>query len=413
MRSGFEWGLERFAPSSSAASKRGVANLKAPFMLNFELTQEQRTLVEETRRFTREKIIPVAAEADKTHQFPMDTFKEAWEMGLVNPTVPQEYGGAGLRELENVLLTEELAFGCTGIQTSLTANTLAATPLLIAGNDQQKKKYLGMLTSEPMFASYAITESAAGSDAAGIQTRARKDGNDWIIHGEKIYITNGTWARWYIVFATVDPELRHNGIMGFVVDRDAPGVSVGKTEDKLGQRASNTAVINFDDVRVPSSNVLAEEGHGFKLAMQTFDRTRPDIGAGACGLMRRALEESIAYAKERKTFGVPIAEHQMVQAMIADMGIKYEATRLMVWKAAWQVDKGSRNSLVASYAKAFGADSAMQVATDAVQVFGGNGYITEYPVEKLMRDAKILQIYEGTSQIQRMVIAKNLFAGAR
>lgn len=382
-------------------------------MLDFELTTEQKTLVDETRRFTREKIIPVAAEADKKHEFPMDVFKEAWELGFVGPTIPEEYGGAGMTEIDNVLLTEELAFGCTGIQTSMTANTLAATPIMMAGNEEQKKKYLGLLTSEPVFASYAITESAAGSDAAGIQTRVRKDGNDYVINGEKIYITNGAWARWYVVFATVDPARRHKGIMAFVVDRDAPGVSVGKTEDKLGQRASNTAVINFEDVRVPSANLLAEEGHGFKLAMQTFDRTRPDIGAGACGIMRRALEESIAYALERKTFGVPIAEHQMVQAMIAEMGIKYEATRLLVLKAAWQIDQGGRNSLVASYSKAFGADSAMQVATDAVQVFGGNGYITEYPVEKLMRDAKILQIYEGTSQIQRMVIAKNLFAGVR
>lgn len=382
-------------------------------MLNFELTPEQKTLVEETRRFTREKIIPIAAEADKTHEFPMDVYKEAWEMGLVGPNIPEEFGGAGMGEVDHVLLTEELAFGCTGIQTSMTANVLAATPILIAGTDEQKRKYLGMLTSEPVFAAYALTEPAAGSDAAGIQARCRKDGNDWIVTGSKCFITNAAWASWYIVFATTDPALRHSGIMAFVIDRDSTGVSVGKTEDKLGQRASNTAVVNFDEVRVPGANVLAEAGHGFKLAMQTFDRTRPDIGAGACGLIRRAMEESIAYALERKTFGVPIAEHQMVQAMIAEMGIKYEATRLLVHKSAWQIDQGGRNSLVASYSKAFGADSAMQVATDAVQVFGGNGYITEYPVEKLMRDAKILQIYEGTSQIQRMVIAKNLFAGVR
>ena len=382
-------------------------------MLNFELTPEQKILVEETRRFTREKIIPIAGEADKTHEFPMDVFNEAWELGLVGPNIPEEYGGAGLGEVDHVLLTEELAFGCTGIQTSFTANALAATPILIAGNDAQKKKYLGMLTSEPVFAAYALTEPGAGSDAAAIQTRCRKDVNDWIVSGSKCFITNAAWARWYIVFATVDPALRHSGIMAFVIDRDAKGVSVGKTEDKLGQRASNTAVVNFDDVRVSTDNVLAEEGHGFKLAMRTFDRTRPDIGAGACGLMRRALEESIAYALERKTFGVPIAQHQMVQAMIAEMGIKYEATRLLVHKSAWQIDHGGTNSLVASYSKAFGADSAMQVATDAVQVFGGNGYITEYPVEKLMRDAKILQIYEGTSQIQRMVSAKNPFAGVR
>ena len=380
-------------------------------MLNFELTPEQKTLVDETRRFTREKIIPIAGEADKTHEFPMDIYKEAWELGLVGPNIPEAYGGAGMGEVDHVLLTEELAFGCTGIQTSMTANVLAATPILIAGNDAQKKKYLGMLTSEPVFAAYALTEPAAGSDAAGIQARCRKDGNDWIVSGSKCFITNAAWASWYIVFATVDPSLRHSGIMAFVIDRDSQGVSVGKTEDKLGQRASNTAVVNFDDVRVPGDNVLAEEGHGFKLAMQTFDRTRPDIGAGACGLIRRALEESIAYALERKTFGVPIAEHQMVQALIAEMGIKYEATRLLVHKSAWQIDQGGRNSLVASYSKAFGADSAMQVATDAVQVFGGNGYITEYPVEKLMRDAKLMQIYEGTNQIQRVVIARELMKG--
>ena len=382
-------------------------------MVNFELTPEQKALVEETRSFTRERIIPIAGEADRTHEFPMDVYKEAWELGLVGPNIPEEFGGAGMGEVDHVLLTEELAFGCTGIQTSMTANVLAATPILIAGSDELKKKYLGMLTSEPVFAAYALTEPAAGSDAAGIQTRCHKDGNDWIVTGSKCYITNAAWASWYIVFATIDPSLRHGGIMAFVIDRDAEGVSVGKTEDKLGQRASNTAVVNFDEVRVPGANVLAEPSHGFKLAMHTFDRTRPDIGAGACGLIRRALEESIAYALERKTFGVPIAEHQMVQAMIAEMGIKYEATRLLVHKSAWQIDQGGRNSLVASYSKAFGADSAMQVAIDAVQVFGGNGYITEYPVEKLMRDAKILQIYEGTSQIQRMVIAKNLFAGVR
>ena len=382
-------------------------------MLSFELTEEQKALVDETRRFTKEKIIPIAAECDRKHTFPIDVFKEAWEMGLVAPGIPTEYGGNGVGEVEHVLITEELAYGCTGIQTSFTANTLAATPILVAGTEAQKKKYLGMLTAEPIFAAYAITEPAAGSDAAGIQSRAVKDGNDYIVTGSKCFITNGAWATWYTAFATIDPALGHKGIIAFIVDRDAPGVSVGKTEDKLGQRASNTAVINFDEVRIPAANILAEPGHGFKVAMQTFDRTRPDIAAGACGLMRRALDESIAYALERKTFGVPIAQHQMVQAMIAEMGIAYEATHLLMLKAAWMIDQGGRNSLTASYAKAFGADQAMRVATDAVQVFGGNGYITEYPVEKLMRDAKILQIYEGTSQIQRMVIAKNLFAGVR
>lgn len=382
-------------------------------MLSFELSDDQKALVEEARRFTKERIVPVAAECDKKHEFPVDVFKEAWELGFVCPNVPEAYGGSGLSELDHVLLVEEIAFGCTGIQTSITANTLAATPILVAGNEEQKKKYLGSVVKAPIFAAYALTEPAAGSDAAGIQTRCRKDGSDWILTGQKCFITNGSWADWYVVFATVDPAQRHKGIAAFIVDRDLPGVSVGKAEDKLGQRASDTATINFDEVRVPAANLLAPPGEGFKVAMQTFDRTRPDIGAGACGLMRRALEESIAYALERKTFGVPIAQHQMVQQMIADMGIRYEATRLMVHKSAAQIDQGGRNSLVASMSKAFGADAAMQTAVDAVQVFGGNGYITEYPVEKLMRDAKILQIYEGTSQIQRMVIAKNLLAGVK
>ena len=382
-------------------------------MLDFELSEEQKFLVETARRFTKERIIPIAAECDKKHEFPMEVFKEAWELGLVAPNIPEDAGGGGLSELDHVLLTEELAYGCTGIQTSMTANALAATPIIVAGTEAQKKKYLGMLTSEPCFAAYALTEPGAGSDAAAISTKATPDGDDWVVTGQKCFITNASWARWYLVFATVDTALKHKGIMAMVIDRDAEGVSVGKREDKLGQRASDTSTVNFDEVKVPKANVLAPAGKGFQLAMKTFDRTRPDIGAGACGLMRRALDESVAYALERKTFGKAIGEHQMVQLMLANMAIKYEATRLMVLKAAWMIDQGGKNSLVASYSKAFGADSAMEVAVDAVQVFGGNGYTTEYPVEKLMRDAKILQIYEGTSQIQRMVIAKNILAGVR
>lgn len=382
-------------------------------MISFEFSDEQKALIDSTRSFVKERIIPIAGECDQKSKFPNDVFKEAWELGIVNSTIPEAYGGTGLSEVDNVLLTEELAYGCTGIQTSITANILAATPIMVAGSEEQKKKYLGMLTSEACFAAYAITEPGAGSDAGGIQTRCEQKGSDWVLNGQKCFITNGSWAKWYIVFATVDASARHKGIAAFIVDRDAPGVSVGKKEDKLGQRASDTATIIFEDVKVPEANLLAPPGQGFQLAMKTFDRTRPDIASGACGIMRRALDESVAYALERKTFGVPIAQHQMVQSMIAEMAIKYEATRLLMLKAAWMVDKGGKNSITASYSKAFGADSAMQVATDAVQVFGGNGYMKEYPVEKLMRDAKILQIYEGTSQIQRMVIAKNLFAGVR
>lgn len=382
-------------------------------MLSFDLSDEQKALVETVRRFVRDRITPHAAEWDQKGVLPLDVLKAAWELGVTSPTIPEAYGGPGLGGLEQALITEELAYGCTGVQTSITCNTLAATPVMLGGSDEQKKKYLGMLSAEPALASYAITEPAAGSDAAGIQTRARQVGDDWVLDGQKCFITNASYARWYVVFATTDPAQRHKTIMAFIVDREMPGVSIGKKEDKLGQRASDTATVILEDVKVPKANVLAGPGDGFKLAMMTFDRTRPDIAAGACGLMRRALDESVRYALERKTFGVPIAQHQMVQVMLADMAITYEATRLLVLKAAWALHQGEKSSIVSSYSKAFGADGAMRVATDAVQIFGGNGYMKDYPVEKLMRDAKILQIYEGTSQIQRMVIARNVLAGIR
>jgi acyl-CoA dehydrogenase len=313
-------------------------------------------------------------------------------------------------ELENSLTVEELAYGCTGIQTSMLANVLALTPIKLGGSEEQKKKYLGMLAAEPIMASYATTEPDAGSDVAGLKTRFTQHGDDFVLNGQKSWITNANYARFYVIFATSNPELRHKGIAAFIVDRDTPGLRVGKKEDKLGQRASDTAQVFLEDVKVSKANLLAPEGKGFKLAMETFNQTRPDIGAGATGLMRRALDESVAYAKERKSFGQPIGQHQLVQWMLAEMAIRAEATRLLYQKAAWNLDNGVRDPIVSSYAKAFGADAAMQTAVDAVQVFGGNGYVKEYPVEKLMRDAKVLQIYEGTSQIQRLVIAKQLLA---
>jgi len=377
-------------------------------MIDFRISDEQRALVEMAARFTRERIIPVAAECDREARFPIDVFKDGWELGLVNPTVPPEYGGAGLGELDNAMIAEQLAYGCTGIQTSMLANTLALTPILLAGSEAQKKKYLGMLTSEPLFASYCTTEPTGGSDVAGLRTRFEKRGDDYVLNGEKCWITNASLASFYVVFATSNPELRHKGIAAFIVDRDTPGLTVGKHEDKMGQRASDTAAVSFEEVVVPKENLLAPEGEGFKLAMETFNQTRPDIGAMATGLQQRCLDESLAYARERKAFGQPIIEHQMVQAMVADMAIHCEATRLLYQKAAWNLDTGSRDPIVSSYAKAFGADRAMQTALDAVQIFGGNGYVKDYPVEKLMRDAKVLQIYEGTSQIQRVVIARSL-----
>ena len=377
-------------------------------MLGFNLTEEQQALVEMAKRFTKERIMPIAAECDRTATFPREVFEAGHELGLINPTVPSEYGGAALGELDNALIAEQLAYGCTGIQTSMLANTLALTPIKLAGSEEQKKKYLGMLTDGPVFASYCTTEPSGGSDVAGMKTRFERHGEDYVLNGEKSWITNASFASFYVVFASSNPEQRHKSIAAFIVDRDTAGLRVGKHEDKLGQRASDTAAIHFENVKVSKQNMLAGEGHGFKLAMETFNQTRPDIGAMAAGLMQRCLDESVAYAKERVTFGQPIIEHQMVQAMIADMAISTEATRLLYLKAAWNLDNGVRDPIVSSYAKAFGADRAMQSAIDAVQVFGGNGYVKDYPVEKLMRDAKVLQIYEGTSQIQRLVIARSL-----
>jgi acyl-CoA dehydrogenase len=379
-------------------------------MLNFALSEEQEQLVQLARRFTKERIIPVAAEADRVAEFPKGVFEAAWEAGLVNVTVPNEYGGAGVGELEDTLIVEELSYGCSGIQTSITANTLAATPVILAGSEAIKKRYLGMLTDAPICAAYATSEPNAGSDVAGMQCRATKHGDDYVLTGSKAWITNASRAEWFVVFATENPELRHKGIGAFMIRKGTPGFEVLRHEDKLGQRASDTCALSLSEVVVKKEDVLALPGHGFKLAMETFNQTRPTIGAGAVGLMRRCLDESVAYAKERKTFGVPIGEHQAVQFMLAEMAIRIEATQLLVRKAAWSLDRGERKAIYSSLAKAFGADSAMQTALDAVQIFGGNGYVKDYPVEKLMRDAKILQIYEGTSQIQRVVIGRSVLA---
>ncbi len=380
-------------------------------MLDFSLSEEHKALVDTARRFARERIAPVAAECDRDSRFPMDVFKQAWEIGLVNPSIPPEYGGAGMGELDNALITEQMAWGCTGIQTSITANQLALTPIRLGGSEEQKKKYLGLLAAEPVMASYATSEPDAGSDVAGMKTKFKQVGDDFVLNGQKCWITNASHARFYVIFATADAATRHKGIAAFIVDRDTPGLRVGKKEDKLGQRASDTAQVFLEDCVVPKANQLAPEGQGFKLAMETFNQTRPDIAAGATGLMQRCIDESVAYAKERKTFGTAIANHQLVQWMIAEMAIRCEATRLLYMKAGWSLDNHVRDPLTSSIAKGFGADAAMASAIDAVQVFGGNGYVKEYPVEKLMRDAKVLQIYEGTSQIQRIVIAKQLFAG--
>ena len=382
--------------------------------MDFAISDEQKRLVDTARKFTREKIIPVAQKLDEHGTFPQEICEQGFELGLMNAEVPQEYGGIGLSCLDHVLMLEEINYGCAGIGTTLAANNLAAMPLLLAGSEEQKKKYLGALTDGPIFAAYACSEPDAGSDVAGMRTHVRKVGDEYVLTGQKRWITNGGHASWYTTFArTGDVKDRHKGITCFVVPRDLPGVSVGKKEDKLGQRASDTCDILFEEVKLTRAHLVGEEGDGFKVAMKTFDRSRPWIAAGATGIMRRALDECRRYALERKAFGQAIAQFQAVQFMLAEMAMKYEATRLLMLKAAWSIGQGKLDAIESSYAKAFGADSAMAVATDAVQIFGGYGYTREYPVEKLMRDAKLLQIYEGTSQIQRMVIARNLLSAGQ
>lgn len=377
-------------------------------MFNPTYTEEQNALVETARKFVAEKIVPVAGEYDEKGEMPLEVFKAAWELGLMNVEIPDAYGGLGLSTLEGCLIAEELAYGCAGIGTSIMCNHLAALPLVIAGSEEQKKEYLSLLLDDFAFASYACSEPEAGSDVAGMRSRLVKDGDGWVLNGQKRWITNGGYAKFYTGFATVDPELRHKGITAFVIPRDLPGVSVGKKENKLGQRASNTVDVIFEDVELKPEHILGEPGKGFAIAMETFDKSRPMIAAQCAGMIRRAMHESTEYAKERKTFGVPIAQHQAVQFMIAEMAMAYEAVKLMYSKAAWEVDNGVKRTNTSAIAKAMGADLAMKCTTDAVQVFGGYGYTKEYPVEKLMRDAKLMQIYEGTSQVQRMVIAKNV-----
>jgi len=377
-------------------------------MPNFEFSDEEKQLIDTAREFARKEIIPVAGELDEHGTFPTEICKKAWETGLTNCEIPEAFGGLGLSCLAHCLVLEEISYGCTGVNTTMAANMLGSMPIIIAGTDAQKKAHFDRLLAEPVFAAYCCSEPDAGSDVAGMKTSYKKVGDDYVITGQKRWITNGGVASFYTVFARAEGTSRHKGITCFVVDRQTPGLSVGKKENKMGQRCSNTTDVIFEEVKVGKGAVVGPEGEGFKVAMRTFDRTRPWIAAGAAGIIRRALDESRKYALERKTFGVPIAQHQAVQFMLAEMAIAYEATRLLCHKAAAGIDGGKPDSIVSSYAKAYGADAAMRVATDAVQIFGGYGYTKDYPVEKLMRDAKLLQIYEGTSQIQRMVIARNV-----
>jgi acyl-CoA dehydrogenase len=374
-------------------------------VVDFTLTDEQKSLREMAHDFAEKEIRPVAWEYDKEGTWPQDIIEKAWELGLLNTHLPSEYGGPDLSFLDGVVIEEEIAWGCSGIGTSMSCNGLAIAPIVLAASDELKKEYLGRLAEGPLLASFCLTEPDAGSDVSGMKTTATRKGDKWVINGSKCFITNGEYANWYTVYAKTDKEAGHRGISCFIVPRDA-GVVVDKHEDKMGQRASNTATITFPDVEIPLDHLVGEENKGFKIAMMTLDRTRPGVAAMATGVARAAMEFAIDYSKERIQFGVPIAMHQAIQFIIADMATKVHLARLATWHSAALLDQGKRNTLESSHAKRFSADIAMEVTTDAVQVYGGYGFIKEYPVEKLMRDAKILQLYEGTAQIQRLVIAR-------
>lgn len=376
--------------------------------MNFKLTTEQNEIFELTLKFAKNEMIPMAGILDEKGELPLDIMRKAWELGFLNTCIPAEFGGVGFSTLDSVIITENMAYGCMGINSSIMANDLALLPIVIGGNQAQKEKFLTPFANEFKLASFCLTEPENGSDAAGIQTFFKDCGDHWEVTGEKMWITNAGYADLFVVYGTVDPKLRHKAISVVVIDAKSEGIHIGKKEDKMGHRASDTRGLKFDKVKVPKENMLGLPGDGWKIAMKTLDHSRPLVASSAVGGARRAMDCSIEYAKERKQFGTAIANHQAIQTLIADMCMNTEAARLLTYQAASLLDAGEKNTLAASCAKAFAADACMKTATDAVQIFGGYGYSKEYPVEKIMRDAKLIQIYEGTSQIQRMVITREL-----
>ncbi|KAL8602081.1 hypothetical protein ACOMHN_007351 [Nucella lapillus] len=488
-------------PSGAASEDQSESSFPG---ISFQLTSEQKEYQGTARKFAREEISPSAAKYDRSGEYPWEIIKKAWSLGLMNTHIPENCGGLNLGILDTCIITEEMAYGCTGIQTAIEANSLGQMPIIISGNEAQQKKYLGRMTEEPLMcsycvtepgagsdvagvrtkASYCVTEPGAGSDVAGVRTKAVKKGDKYVLNGQKMWITNGGHANWYFVLARTHPDPKASAgkaFTGFIVDGDSPGLTRERKEVNMGQRASDTRGITFEDVEVPAENVLGQEGVGFKIAMGAFEKTRPPVAAGAVGLAQRALDEAMRYSMERKSMGKSICEHQAVafmladmaiiiiiiiiiitiiiinvishqavafmladmtiiiiiiiviviviiiiidvtchcvqhQAvafMLADMAIGIESSRLATMRSAWEVDQGRRNTYYASIAKALAGDVANKCATDAVQIFGGNGFNSEYPVEKLMRDAKIYQIYEGTAQIQRLIISREILARAK
>jgi acyl-CoA dehydrogenase len=382
-------------------------------VIEFELTEDQIALRDMAHEFAANEMRPKAAAYDQGHTFPEDVMRKAFEVGFLTCTVPAEYGGVGLSDLDTAIVSEELSWGCAGMYTTMMANSLAFTPILLFGTDEQKKRFFGPFLKEMAFASYCLTEREAGSDTSAIKTTARKDGSDFVINGSKCFITNGGVASLYVVFANSQPGKGPRGLSVFAVTRDTPGITVGKVEDKFGHRASNTTELFFEDVRVPAANLLGREGLGFMVAMRTFDKTRAAVGAAGVGIARAALEYAVEYAKTRVQFGKPIATLQATAFKLAQMAMDVEAARLMVWRAAWLMDKGKPNGKESAMAKCMGSDAGMRNALEALQIFGGYGYMKDYPVEKLVRDAKLLQIYEGTNEIQRLVISRDVIGPIR
>jgi alkylation response protein AidB-like acyl-CoA dehydrogenase len=367
------------------------------------LSDEQKALQDLARSFTKKEITPVALQYDKEPFNPEQILKKAHAAGLMNMTTPKEYGGHGMSLLNASLITTEIQAGCAGIGGMIGINSLACGPILVGGSDEQKRRFLIPLCVSGETASFGLTERGAGSDAAGVKTKAVRKGGEYVLNGQKCFITNASYAVLYTIFATTDPSKGTRGITAFVVPRDTPGLSIGKVEDKMGMRALNVAEVNLDDVVIPAKNVLGGEGQGFKIAMGTLNEGRVNIATTALGIARTAFEESLKYAKERVQFGKAIGSFQSINFLLADMAAAVDASRLLTWYAASRCDQGLAFAREAAQAKLFASDSAMWVTTNAVQIHGGYGYIKEYMVEKLMRDAKLTQIYEGTNQVNRIV----------
>lgn len=379
--------------------------------VNMELTEEQKQFQELAHMFAENEIRPVAPKYDESEEFPWEVIEKGSKLGLMSYAFPEEYGGAGATSsLTGAIISEELSWGCAGIATAMGGTGLCATPILLSGNEAQKSKYLKILsdTRSLHLGAYAITEPNAGSDVAAMKTSAKKVSGGYLLNGTKHFITNGGLADIYSTFATLDPKMGVDGICAFIVEKDFPGVKGGKKERKMGIRASHTAQVHFENVFIPEENRLGEEGEGFLTAMRTFEHTRPQVAALAIGVARAAFEFALDYSMQREQFGRQIAKFQSIGFMLADMATEIDAARLLTWRAAWMLDQGRPVNKEASMAKVFAGDTAMKTTTDALQILGGVGYTRDYPVEKWMRDAKIMQIYEGTAQIQRLVISRML-----